>query len=251
MTSVCGSEKLTYDPIMNVGYRPLTTIPLGIGAYSAAEAARLLRVPVRNIRRWLGGYSFQGRSAEPSTMPPLWQPQIVHAGGGFELGFRDLIELRFVAAFLDAGVDLRTIRNCLDHARRSVEDDRPFSTRRFQTDGRTIFLESQRDSGEAEVLDLKRQQYVIRDVIDRTFKDLDVEADAVVRWRPHRGKPSIIIDPRRSFGQPIAAETGVPTVILAEAVEAEGSVERASAVFEVPVSVVNDAVAFETSLLAA
>lgn len=237
---------------MNVSYRPATTIPLGIGAYSAVEAARLLRVPVRNVRRWLGGYSFRAlRSTEANMMPPLWQPQIVHADGSFDLGFRDLVELRFVAAFLEAGVHLSTIRNCLEHARRSVDDDRPFSTRRFQTDGRTIFLESQRANGEAEILDLKRQQYVIRDIIERTFKDFDVEADAVVRWRPYRGKPSIVIDPTRSFGQPIAAEAGVPTVILAEAVAAEGSAERVAALFEVPVSVVADAVAFETSLLAA
>lgn len=237
---------------MNVSYRHTATIPLGIGSYSVAEAGRLLRVPARTIRRWLGGYAFQtATTTAPTTMPPLWQPQILGENGTFELGFRDLIELRFVAAFVDAGVGLLAIRNCLDYARQCVQDDRPFSTRRFQTDGRSIFLDSQRASGETELLDLKQRQYAIRDVIVRTFKDLDVEDDAVARWRPHRGKPSIVIDPARSFGQPIVARAGVPTVILAEAVQAEGSVDRVAALFEVSVAEVADAVAFEASLLAA
>ncbi len=76
-------------------------------------------------------------------MAPLWPVQVVaDEVEGLELGFRDLIELRFVAAFVNAGVGLKAIRNCLVYAREVVADDRPFSTRRFKTDGRTIFLES-------------------------------------------------------------------------------------------------------------
>lgn len=168
-----------------------------------------------------------------------------------ELGFRDLIELRFVKAFTDAGLGLLAIRNCLEFARTCVRDDHPFSTRRFQTDGRTIFLESIQRAEEPRVLDLKRRQYVFKQVIERTFKDLDIEDDAVARWRPLQGKKSIVIDPHRSFGQPIAADYGVPTVALAEAVEAEGSVERVARLYDVSLSVVRDAVRFESTLQAA
>jgi len=70
----------------------------------------------------------------------------------------------------------------------------------------------------------------------------------VARWRPFRGKKSIVIDPSRAFGQPIASQFGVPTIALAEAVEAEGSVEDVARIFEVPVGVVRDAVTFEASL---
>ncbi|AWM25778.1 hypothetical protein AOX55_00002527 [Sinorhizobium fredii CCBAU 25509] len=183
-------------------------------------------------------------------MEPLWQSQLPPDDGDVELGFRDLIELRFVGAFLEAGLGLKTIRHCLAYARDCVNDDRPFSTRRFQTDGKTIFLESANTGGDENLLDLKKKQYTIKLAIERTFKDLDIDNDAVSRWRPYKGKSSIIIDPELVFGQPTTAEYNVPTVALAQAVKAEGSDKAVAKLFEVPLAIVRDAVAFEESLAA-
>jgi len=209
-----------------------------------------LKIRPLNIRRWLGGYSYT-RGEKTVRMPPLWLPQLPGYEHHIELGFRDLIELRFIKSFLDSGLSLITVRNCLEHAREYAKDDRPFSTRRFQTDGRTIFLESLRQSGEEELLDLRNRQYVIKKIIDRTFKDLDLsDHDIVSRWRPFGGKLSIVIDPERAFGQPIANNYGVPTVVLADAVKAEGSVDRVTRLYDVSASVVRDAVKFEKYLAA-
>lgn len=223
--------------------------PLGIGYYSAIEAARLLDTPVRNVRRWLGGYSYR-QGHEVFHVEPLWTPQLPRYDSAIELGFRDLIELRFVKEFIKAGLGLKTIRHCLNYARECVNDEHPFSTRRFQTDGRTIFLESATDAGDAVLLDLKDKQYTIKAVIDRTFKDLDIEDEAVKRWRPYKGKASIVIDPDLVFGQPTTAKYNIPTITLAQAVAAEGSEKAVSALYEVPISVVRDAVAFEETLAA-
>ena len=200
--------------------------------------------------------SLAGRLCVPSrrqAVPdaPLWTPQLARHEHHIELGFRDLIELRFVKAFLDAGLGLKTIRHCLEYARAAVEDERPFATRRFRTDGRTIFLESAHAGGDVELLDLKSRQYAIQKVIERSFKDVDLEGDVVIRWRPYKGRESIVIDPERVFGQPIAADYGVPTIALAQAVFAEGSVKRVAQLYEIPASVVRDAVAFEGSLATA
>jgi uncharacterized protein (DUF433 family) len=221
----------------------------GVGSYTIQEAARLLRTPALNISRWMKGYSYR-RDGKVHTSPPLWRTQWpITDDGQLEIGFRDLVELRFIKAFTDAGVGLLAIRNCMDLARELVKDDRPFSTRRFRTDGRTIFLESAKQTGgDKETLDLKQRQYVFGKVIERTFKDLDIEAGAVARWRPYNGRDSIVIDPNRSFGQPIAAESGVPTIVLAQAVEAEGSQERVARLFEVSLAAVKDAVRFENTL---
>jgi uncharacterized protein (DUF433 family) len=207
-------------------------------------------MPRVNIQRWLGGYAFTS-GGKPGRMPPLWAPELPSTDAYLELGFRDLIELRFVHAFVEAGLDLRIIRSCLEQARAAVQDPRPFSTRRFRTDGRTIFLDTLKATGETELLDLKRGQFVIRSVIERTFRDLDLDDAVVARWRPFGGKDTIVIDPQRSFGQPIAAESGVPTIALAEAVVAERSVDRVARLYEVSPAVVRDAVRFEESLRAA
>jgi uncharacterized protein (DUF433 family) len=222
---------------------------LGIGFYSANEAARLLDTPVRNVRRWLGGYSYK-QGNDVFHVEPLWTPQLPTHDHNIELGFRDLIELRFVKEFIKVGLGLKTVRHCLDYARECVNDEHPFSTRRFQTDGRTIFLESATVAGDPTLLDLKDKQYTIKAVIERTFKDLDIEEDSVKRWRPYKGKSSIIIDPSLVFGQPTTAIYNVPTIALAQAVAAEGSEKAVSLLYEVPISVVRDAVAFEEMLAA-
>lgn len=234
---------------MNAPVRPAEVVPLGIGYYTVPEASRLLRVMPRNINRWLGGYSYE-QHGKTISMPPLWAPGLPRNEHHIELSFRDLIELRFVKAFIDAGLGLKAIRACVEYARECVSDPRPFSTLKFRTDGRTIFLESFEQTGASELLDLRKHQYVIKDVIVRTFKDLDIEDDVVARWRPFRGKRSIVIDPQRSFGQPIAASTGVPTVTLMDAIKAEGSIQRVAYLFDTPKSVVEDAANFEKSLSA-
>lgn len=224
---------------------------LGLGFYSVADAARLLRMPALNIRRWLAGYSYK-RNGELHEVPPLWVPDLPKVDDTIELSFRDLIELRFVNDFTRAGLGLKTIRNCLDYARQVIDSDRPFQTSRFRTDGRTIFLESiaRSEEDDSVLLDLKKHQYAFKRVIERSFQDLDIEADEVARWRPFRGKDTIIVDPERSFGKPIANAYGVPTAALADAVDAEGAPDRVAALFEVSVEAVRDAVKFESELRA-
>jgi len=224
----------------------------GVGSYTARDAGRLIGTTPRNISRWMKGYTYR-RNDVRHRVDPLWMPQWPVDDHQLAIGFRDLIELRFVKAFLDSGLGLLTIRHCLDRARECVQDDYPFSTRRFRTDGRTIFLESmdRLSDGSSELIDLKKNQFAFKQIIERTFRDLDIDDDAVVRWRPYRGKPSIVIDPQRAFGQPIAADFGVPTVALAGATEAEGSPDRVARLYDVPLSIVRDAVRFESTLKAA
>lgn len=234
--------------------RDADAISLGIGYYTASEAARLLKTSSRNLTRWLGGYPYRNASGETVRAPPLWRPQLPRGAGALEIGFHDLIELRFVLAFLRHNVSLNVVRRCLENARAILSEERPLSTHRFRTDGRTVFLESIRDtSGEdaAPLVDLKTNQMVFKKVIEQTFKDLDMVDGSVVQWRPFHGKPSIVIDPSRSFGKPLAAEFGVPTAALASAAQAEGSAARAARLFEVPLPIVNDAIAYERSLAAA
>ena len=225
---------------------------VGVGLYSVADAAKLLKAPPRNLRRWLDGYDYKNKkNDEVRHVPPLWRPDIPKIDDDIEVSFRDLIELRFVRAFLEKGIGLKAVRNCMDYAQQCIQTDRPFSSGRFRTDGRTIFLESLEAAGEPKLLDLKEKQYVFKQVVEQSFKDLDLEGDIVTRWRPFRGKDSIVVDPTRSFGQPVASASGVPTIVLAEAVKAEGSLSRVAAMYEVQKSVVQDAVRFHEGLMAA
>lgn len=124
---------------------------LGRGVYGAAEAVRLLNfrrddapstpaVSRQTVARWLRGYDYRV-GGDWHHSDPLWRPDYANDDDVLELSFRDLIELRFVKAFRDAGLSLPTIRTCFARAVEEVRDERPFSTRRFRTDGKAIFLE--------------------------------------------------------------------------------------------------------------
>jgi uncharacterized protein (DUF433 family)/DNA-binding transcriptional MerR regulator len=220
----------------------------GIGAYTVPEAARLLRLPAGNIRRWVGGYAYRNLSRERMSQPALWRLQHPKYDNHLELGFRDLIELKFVREFLKVGLSIKTIRFCLEEALTVINDSHPFTTRRFKSDGKTIFFEQIKDTGEAQLLNLKSKQYTLGKIIEQSFKDLDIQDDIVTSWRPFKGKDSIVIDPNRSFGQPIASQSGIPTVVLAEAVKAEGSIASVARLYEVDTQAIRDAVSFEKIL---
>jgi len=70
----------------------------------------------------------------------------------------------------------------------------------------------------------------------------------VQSWRPRSNR--VILDPQRSFGEPIVADEGIPTDILASAYVAEGSVDAVARWYEVDPAAVEDAVEFEFSLAA-
>jgi uncharacterized protein (DUF433 family) len=232
---------------------------LGRGAYSAVEGLRLLnfnrpglpparRVSRNTVTRWLRGYSHGEDASRYSE--PLWKPDYRNDGDQIELTFRDLIELRFVKTFRDLGVGLTTIRDCYRRAVDEIHDDRPFSTQRFRTDGKTIFLEITEKDHDGRMIDLKKRQQVFRTIIEPSLRDLEFDASTVARWYPlgmkHR---SVLIDPNRSFGRPIVRQ-GVPTEVLADAVKLESSVNTIASLYEVSRAEVRSALLFEQRLAA-
>lgn len=225
-----------------------TSSLLGVGVYSVPEAARLTKVSAPRIRRWLTapGEGVQGSS-------PLVQAQIASTGSVI-LSFRDLLEVRFVDAFLRHGVTWRAIRIAAARGAEILGDSHPFSTKKFLTDGRTVFADMVQKSGEESLLDLVKSQYAFKSVVQPfLFEGIEFpsESDQPLRWWPLGRNHRVVIDPERSFGQPIVAPESVPTVVLARAVRAEGSVESVARWYEVDPRSVIDAVEFENQLAAA
>ncbi len=234
---------------------------LGKGVYDASEGVRLLNftrdpsaprhsVSRQTVARWLRGYDYE-REGETRHSDPLWIPDYANDDEQIEISFRDLIELRFVKAFRDLNLSLPTIRECFKRAVEEVHDERPFSTQRFRTDGKTIFLEITKDLQEGELIDLRRRQRVFRTIVAPSLRDLEFDAAVVARWYPlGQNRRSIVIDPNRAFGRPIARVSGVPTIVLADAVKIEGSAAKVARYYDSTEAEVRDAIAFEQRLAA-
>ncbi len=235
-----------------VGFMRLQVSNLvGIGLYAIPEAARLTKIPKRNVRRWLRGYSTRYQGA-PRRVPPVLDGQVPVIGDTVGLGFLDLLEIRFVHAFRQFGVSLPVIRSAAQSAREIFQQDHPFARKRFKTDGRRIFAEILEASAETKLLDLTKSQYAFHRVIMPTlYASVEYsELDEALRWYPMWPKQQVLLDPKRCFGRPIVAQGGVPTETLAVAVESEGSAERVARWFGVPRAAVQAALEFELEIAA-
>lgn len=221
---------------------------IGLGLYTSAEAGRLLRMPSAKLSRWLRGHFIKDK-----FYPALWAPQVSLGVDQIFLGFRDLMEARVADAFIRAGVSAIGVRAAIVAAKEIIGQDRPLSTNRFRTDGREIFLHSIEDDENGQerekLLSLFRRQYVFKAILDPVLQTVDFGEDGAPSvWWPVGRRLNVVIDPSRSFGQPIDAISSVPTAILAAAAEQEGGVMAAARAFDVHENSVRRAVEFEYSM---
>ena len=223
-------------------------IPFNTGIYTVPEASRLTRVASPRIRRWLKGYKFFSSERE-HVSPPVWRGQLQPVDGALALGFLDLMEIRVVDAFLRSGVSWKTLREAERRGSELFHSNHPFCTQRFATDGRGIFVDIGPESDEPIILEIINSQAVFDAITYPFFKDLQFSQDRILeRWWPLGDDRSVVVDPRRAFGQPIIADRGVPTAILSSAVKATNSIDEIVFWYDVTKSSVVDAIEFEDSL---
>lgn len=220
---------------------------IGVGVYSISEAERLSSIPRLRIRRWMEGRNAHAKDRR-RRVDPIIMSDLGRVAGELALTFADLIEIRFLDAFLARGVKWAEIRSAAAVARTLIGHTHPFSAKIFKTDGKHILAEIADASGARGLLRLTRNQWEFQMVSSMLFAGLEFDDDEPSRWRPPVGKGSVIIDPRRSFGAPIVAE-GVPTRVLAAMARAERSQREAARLYRVSPLSVRHAVAFERSLI--
>lgn len=218
---------------------------LRTGVYTVADAAILLGVPARHIRAWVAGWP-------GSANPPVITNDLGWIGQNLAFSFANLMELRFIAFFIDAGVKLREIRAIMDDVRREIRRPHPFATNIvFKTDGSKIVAEIARRNGVADLYDLRSKNFEMPGVVYSSLKAgvvYDPNGDAQA-WFPRRlTAPNVIIHPRLAFGRPVLKGHGIPTEAIAATAKAEGSIEMAAALFEIPLKKAREAVAFEEAL---
>ena len=213
---------------------------IGIGLYTPAEAGRLIGVQVPKLTRWLRGHEVEGRKYEP-----LWRPEVDLGDDKIYLSFRDLLEARVASALMARGVSPQKVQLAIDLARQVV-GDRPLSTSWLKTDGRAVFLKIVRETGdEPALLNLLSRQYAFNAVVEQSLRDVEFQGPIPRVWWPLGKRAGVLVDPRRSFGQPIERETSIPVAALSNAAHAEGSEGAAAKAWGVPPLAVRRAVRFQ------
>lgn len=220
---------------------------VGVGLYTYPEAARIIGVDGAKLRRWASDYYHSSRGQKYQRRP------VIERSFPDEpiLTFQELIELLFIRIFREEGVTMPTIRRASERASSMFGTSYPFAVRRFDTDGKHIFATLAHDDDAPEILeDIARGQLAFETVVRPFFKKLEYSTDAsVLALWPREQSGRVVLDPERRFGKPIDSETGVPTVVLFEAVKAagEGGEQLVADWYEVPVEAVIAAIAYEES----
>jgi uncharacterized protein (DUF433 family) len=222
---------------------------LSAGIYTIPEASRLTRVTSSRIRRWMKGYDFKTRK-ERHHSDPVWVSQLPHIDDQVAVGFKDLMEIRFVDEFIRLGVSWKTMRMAHQAAKAKLGTDHPFCTHKFKTDGREILLEQAQASGDDCLIDITNDQRQFKRIVMPFLKELEFVDQSVSRWWPLGKRHLVVVDPARNMGQPTVTRSGVPTRVLANSVKANDSMETVARWYEVSPQEVKDAVAFEQSLAA-
>lgn len=211
---------------------------LGVGLYSLAEAARLLRTPRRTVSRWVDGY-VQVLQSGPREYAP-----VIASDDYSALTFGDLVELMYVRGFRDAGVGLDMIRTTAAKFRNEWDTRYPLATERFATDGRSLLLGLGGDWKHA----LTGQHMAFFDELGTQLVHLN---NLTAEWRPLGVDHLVLVNPDRSFGKPIEAGSGAHTYVLAQAAAGSEDIDSVAWWYGTTTQGVKDASQFEEQYKAA
>ncbi|MBE3119565.1 MAG: hypothetical protein IMZ61_08565 [Planctomycetes bacterium] len=218
--------------------------------YYSAEVARLAKINVHRVHRWLEGYEYTYAERRVSK-PPVIEGKKEQLSRPTYASFYDLIELLLVKQFLQHGMSLQKTRKALKEAT-ALLGTHHFAHQIFFTDGRKMCLQIG-DRGDAILELLSDGQWVISDVIKQLAHEIvfDRVTQTALRWFPSEGNSYVVLDPCVSFGRPSIVRKGVSTDYIYDLYEAEGnSIDAVSSWMCLEHEEVSAAVNFETHLAA-
>ena len=192
----------------------ITTDPrFDLPLYNVSEAARLARVPTNTLRNWLHGYGYPsaGRmvATRPVVHPTVSQPTA--------LSFINLMETVALAGFRETGVSMQRVRRALEYVGKQMREKHPLANERVLTDGVDLFWEFQtREPTDVHLVNISRGgQKAFPEAVKRYLREVEWGKDRfATRWWPgavRAGRGPVVVDPRRAFGSPVVARTGIRT----------------------------------------
>lgn len=176
-------------------------IGLGTGIYTLADVAGILRLPTAKVRRWMREY-WNLRFGSPAQSP------FSYGSGRHQVtNFLTLIEFFTFYQLRSHGVSAQSIVKAHRVLEKTYKTKYPFAKSNILTDGKRILFND--EIGQIIQAD-ETLQMTIKEVFEPFCKKVEFnDEDIVNRFFPMGRDHSIVIDPRRQFGQPIIDGTNI------------------------------------------
>lgn len=208
----------------------------GLGVYSVAEAARFARMPVATLNRWFfGGGDFK----------PMRDSGIT-AAEGKQITFVDFVEALAIRSLrADHHVSLQKIKEAIRNAREHYGIEHPFAHQTHQTVliGKDLHIFLWQDADPVGLTGRDLGQKSMKPCIEAYMRDLEFDEAGLARlYRAYTHKDQgVVLNPKLHFGVPTLESCGFTAETLWRAAVAEGSIERAAEIYEVPAEAVEAA----------
>ena len=190
---------------------------LDVGIFSVSEAAALLQVSPQRVRGWAFGYA-------NTKGAPILKNDLGPIDGRYAVSFASLIEMDVIRRFSNVGVSVKSMRSMIVEARELAGSDHPFATDLIlRTDGKKLFAELARTTGDRGLYDLKDKNWAMYDIVFQSLKsDVVYDNGVATHWFPRRtATPNVVVHPHFAFGEPCIWGHFIPTSTIVEALAAE------------------------------
>jgi uncharacterized protein (DUF433 family) len=165
------------------------------------------------------------------------------------LSFTNLVEAFVLASIRrEHLVSLQRVRKAIAYVRQELEVERPLMNELFKTDGVDLFVERYGQLINAS----KEGQVAIRVAFESRLERIEWDRSGVaarlfpfVRSGEHEQPKALVIDPRRGFGRPVLAGTGIAAIAVAERSDAGESISSLADDYGVRVELIEDAIRCE------
>jgi uncharacterized protein (DUF433 family) len=214
-------------------------------AYTLAEAARYLKLPVATLRSWVVGRVYprsEGKARFERLIAPASSPPPV-------LSFWNLIEAHVLRSLrTHHGVPIHDLRTALSFAERKLGIDRLLLRKELRTNAGKVFLDRY-----GELIDLSASgQLAMRHLLEEHLKRVEwdewqfpVRLHPFLTFEANAADRPISIDPKIAFGRPVLTKAGVSTAAITDRIDANEDPADIAADYDLTVEDIEQAVLFE------
>lgn len=215
---------------------------LYLPTYRLKDAARYANVHVQTLAYW---------HYRSSRFGPVLRDRVPRR----PLSYLELVEAAFVATMRGLGVRLKALRAARHYVAQTYNSEYPFAEFRFKTEGMHLLMElTESDPGFnplGKTLADKAGQLAWEPLLSDRFAQFEYEPVGhdstedllAMRWHVGGADSRVVIDPRVSFGAPVAS--GLPTWVIKGRFQAQESIAEIVEEFGIEEGAVKDALRFE------